>query len=303
MHIDNLVIDGTNLEFRIFYVCKLTAGPGERNRAALQGPESGLIYRFLYTFNRIVELFNPTNIYCAWDKKIDRVSSNFRKDLMLGKYKAGRPRNADIQEMFDQEVNLIEILETLGVKSIYPRVLEADDVCAYLAHTLKGETVVVSVDQDLLQLVTSTVSVYNLKDTITYENFEEKKGMRPEVFKLYKAIKGDVSDNVSGLAGYGEVRSRKLASDWSTANLTEEYKQIILRNLQVMDLRYGYNFQPGEKKTYDDQMNYVKDVKADINKFKMLCERYNFTTFLSNIDKWKRVVNRNNIVEIINSIA
>lgn len=296
MSIDNLIIDGTNLEFRIFFIAK------SMKTVNVDGEQTSCIYRYLQTFKKLVEKFDPMDIYAAWDKKLTRPSTNFRKELLDNQYKAGRVKYADINEMFEQEVKLIEMLETLGVKNIFPNVLEADDVCAYLSHTLPGKTVVVSVDQDLLQLITPNVSVYNLKEMITYDNFFDKKGMKPEEFKYYKAIKGDVSDNISGLEGYGDVRSKKLASSYNTANLTEEFKNIIERNLKLIDLDYGYNHQEGEKQSYENQLNYVKNINGDLDKFKSLCERYNFTTYLNDINQWRKIIKRNNIVSLINRL-
>jgi DNA polymerase-1 len=305
MQVDNLIIDGTNIEFRVFIIAEgmnARYGSSDEPITASEREQTNCTYRFLQTFHKLVEQFNPTNIYAGWDKKLQPNSTNFRKDILVDQYKAGRVRPPNIQEMYDQEIKLIEMLESLGVRNIFPNVLEADDVCAWLSHTLEGNTVVVSVDQDLLQLVTPTVSVFNLDKIITYENFKELKGVSPEDFVLYKAIKGDASDNIAGLDGYGEVRSRKLATNWNTTNITEDYKLIIDRNTKLIDLRFGYNYQSGEKQKYEEQLSYLKNVKHDIEQFKRLCEKYNFVTILRNIDKWKRMVKRNNIVDIINSI-
>jgi len=297
MRTDNLIIDGTNLEYRIFYISRKAK---TSNRA---GEMTYCIDKFLDTFEKLIKQFDPTNVYAAWDKKLTYPSTNFRKELLDNQYKAGRSKPADIQEMFDQEVKLIEILESLGVRSLYPKVLEADDICAWLAKELSGRSVVVSVDQDLLQLVSPTVSVYNLKDLITVENFEEKRGVTPEQFVLYKAIKGDQSDNIPGIEGYGEVRSKRLAANWDNTNVTDEIKTIVEKNIKLIDLHYGYEFQEGEKQAYEEQFKYVSGVTTDMGKFKTLCERYDFTKHLNNIDNWKRIVNRNNIVDIINRLA
>jgi DNA polymerase-1 len=292
-----MIIDGTNLEFRVFYISRKSKTENKN------GEPTYCIDKFLVSFEKIVNQFDPTNIYAAWDKKLTWPSSNFRKELTKNQYKAGRHKPADIQEMFDQEVKLIEMLEALGVRTIYPNVLEADDVCAWLSKKLEGSTVIVSVDQDFLQLVSPTVSVYNLKDLITYDNFKEKKGIKPELFKLYKAIKGDQSDNIPGLEGYGEVRSKKLAENWEDSNVTDEINDMVEKNLKLIDLHYGYKFQEGEEKAYEEQFNYVKNVARDIDKFKSLCEKYNFANHLNNIDRWKRLTNRNSIVDIINKLT
>jgi len=308
MQIDNLIIDGTNLEFRIFYVARSkkttnTEGQIVFNPEDPNGEQANSTFKFLQTFLNLTEKFNPTNVYAAWDKRLTHPSTNFRKDILVDQYKAGRAKLPDIQDMYDQEVKLIEILESLGVKSIFPNVLEADDVCAWLSTILPGSTVIVSVDQDLLQLVSPTISVYNLKELITYNNFEEKKGIKPELFKLFKAIKGDPSDNITGLNGYGDVRSRKLAINWDDSNLTEEYKQIIDRNLKLIDLHYGFNFQEGEKRKYEEQLNYVKSIKGNMEKFMTLCARNGFVSILKNVDRWKHFLKRNQLTEFISNLS
>lgn len=304
MSVDNLIIDGTNLEFRIFYVVQsLKKSNSQEYSQDITGEQYDCTFKYLQTFHKLVEKFNPTNVYASWDKKLNWPSTNFRKELMGGLYKAGRTKPLEIQEMYDQEIKLIELLETLDVKHIYPNVLEADDVCAWLAHTLTGTNVVVSVDQDLLQLITPKTSVYNLKDLITYENFEEKKGVKPENYTLFKSIKGDVSDNISGLEGYGEVRSRKLAENWNNSTLTEEYLKIVERNLKLISLKYGYNHQAGERQKYEEQLNYLKNAKGDFEKFITLCGKYGFVSILKDIPKWKKIINRNNMIDFINKLT
>lgn len=312
MAIDNLIIDGTNIEFRIFYIARGFKSINNEKTSAIDlsdtetksyDEQSNCTYRFLQTFIKLTEKFNPTNIYAAWDKKLSHPSTNFRKEILSDQYKAGRTKPADIHEMYDQEIKLIEILQSLGVKNIFPNVLEADDVCAWLSKVLTGTTVIVSADHDLLQLVSPNVSVFNLKELITHDNFEEKKGFKPEFFKLYKAIKGDPSDNINGLAGYGEVRSRKLAINWNKTNITAEYRQLVERNLKLIDLHYGYNFQEGEKQKYIEQLNYVRNVKADFETFITLCTKNKFTSILDNLSRWKHLVKRNDLFDFVNRMA
>ena len=286
MNSDNLIIDGTNIEFRFFFVFNAAYMP-----------------RLLNSFINMVEEFNPTNIYASWDKKITSPSTNFRKDILEGTYKAGRKRHPDIQMMYDQEIKLIEIFESLGVKNIFPNVLEADDVCAWLSTVLSGKSIIVSADHDLLQMVTPNISVYNLKKMTSFRNFAEtKNGMTPREFLLYKAIKGDDSDNIPGVPGFGEVKSAKLAKSWNASVLTEENLQIVERNIRLMNLRYGYNHQEGERQKYEEQLNYVKNIQGDIDKFEHLCAKYNFTDCLNDLGRWKRMLKRNSIVDIVNRL-
>lgn len=299
MQVDNLIIDGTNIEFRIFHISRKLGIPNGLTA------QSNITNRFLKTFQGLVQKFEPTNIYASWDRRLDRGSVNFRQTLMGGKYKAGRERPPDIQDMYDQEIKLIEILEAFGVKNIFPNKLEADDVCAWLTKTVPGKSVVVSVDQDFLQLVNPNVSVWNMKDLITYKNFEKLKGMRQPVFKLFKCIKGDVSDNIDGLEGYGEVYSRKLASDWKEGKkkLTAEQIAIVEKNIQLIDLHFGYRFQNGEEAIYKNQLNYLRNVECDFEKFIQLCRDWGLTDIVNNRNEWIQITKRNCIEDLISKLT
>jgi DNA polymerase-1 len=215
MSVTNLIIDGTNIEYRIFHVAN----------SLNKGEDLNLTSRFLTTMNKLIDTFNPTNIYVAWDRKLTPHQSNFRKDLLDGQYKAGRPKSDNISLMFDAEAITIKVLESLGIHSIFPNILEADDVMAWISTKVHGDTMVVSVDKDLLQLIDERTSVWNLRQVISLDNFKALQGVDIKYFKLYKAIMGDKSDNISGLPGYGPVRSAKLATAWSETTVTDEYKQ------------------------------------------------------------------------------
>lgn len=295
MRVKNLIIDGTNIEFRIFYVSK------ELKMTNEAGEQTSCVYKFLASVKNLIEQFNPDDVYFAWDRRLTWPSTNFRQTLLEDQYKAGRVKPPDIDEMYAQEVKLIEGLEMLGCKHMFPNTLEADDVVAWLARNLEGPNVIVSVDHDLLQLIDDKNSMYDLKSTVTKNNFTEEVGVEPQFFKLYKAIMGDTSDNIPGIPGYGKVRSRKLAQQWSTANVTEDVRKIVERNLKLIDLDYGYVVQPEELKSYKDQFEYLKGVKGDINKFKEFCQRNGFTKYVENFSEWKHLFDRNKLVELINA--
>jgi 5'-3' exonuclease len=298
MQVNNLIIDGTNIEFRIFHIARKHMVPDGLT------PQSNITNKFLKTFRKLVEQFEPINIYASWDRKLDRNSTNFRHILMDGKYKAGRIRPPDIQDMYDQEIKLIEILEAFGVKNIFPNKLEADDVCAWLTTVVKGMSVIVSVDQDLLQLVSPTVSVWNMKELITFDNFSEIKGMRQSVYKLFKSIKGDPSDNIEGLKGYGDVYSRKLASNWkeNKNKLTQEQISIVEKNIQLIDLNFGYKFQKDEQKIYENQFNYLKNIECDFGKFIRLCKEWGLTDIVNEKNEWLQNTKRNCMVDLISKL-
>ena len=66
----------------------------------------------------------------------------------------------------------------MGINSILPNQLEADDIVAYICKTREGNKVIVSVDQDFLQLVSSECTLYDpiRKKFFEEGNFEEQTG-------------------------------------------------------------------------------------------------------------------------------
>lgn len=298
--IDHLILDGSNIEHRNFNI--------SRKNNIIQTTASGLqvdvIYFFLRSVKTYISKFQPKNIYVAWDKKISHELGNFRKDLLNDSYKAGRVKADDINDMYNQEPKLVEMLKTLGIKSIYPNRMEADDIIAWLSKSLEGSKVLISVDQDIYQLIKEDVSVYNLnkKEIIDYLNFEQIVGIQQKYFKLYKAIKGDTSDNIQGLFGFGKVKAKKLAENWENTNLTQEVKNTVEKNLQLIDLDLGYCYYPDEVECYKNQLKDQENVKFDEAKFRSLCIKYEFTEFLNNISEWKFCFNKkeNSLADKIN---
>ncbi len=82
--------------------------------------------------------------------------------------------------------------------------------------------VIVTGDMDELQLVDDHVKVYTMRrgfsDTVLYDRaaVEEKYGVTPEEFVVYKALKGDTSDNIPGVPGVGDKTATELVAKYKT---------------------------------------------------------------------------------------
>lgn len=213
----NLIIDGNNLLHRAFWASKNSKYFDANNSVVLEEINSEepvnsyCTFLFLKSLRSYVEKFNPRDIYIAWDKKLKFPSTNFRKEMMKGEYKLNRDHTSS-NDIFYHEAIIENVCSSLGVKSIYPNVLEADDVIAWLSKQL-SPNIIISVDNDLYQLINNETSFYHLnkKETIGVHNFESIVNVPLTSFLYYKAILGDASDNVVGFPGHGKIRSRKLA--------------------------------------------------------------------------------------------
>jgi DNA polymerase-1 len=103
---------------------------------------------------------------------------------------------------------------------------EADDVIGTITRQLDGnddlETTIVTVDLDMLQLVTPRVRLMTtrsgVENTIIYDvaKIDERFGLRPDQMIDYKALKGDPTDNIPGVPGVGEKTAAKLIREFGT---------------------------------------------------------------------------------------
>ena len=77
---------------------------------------------------------------------------------MLTEYKGNRSSDSTPHQHNEA---IKEMLGLLGIKSVFPRELEADDVIAYLCKETEGKKVIISVDRDFIQLVNEDVTLFD----------------------------------------------------------------------------------------------------------------------------------------------
>ena len=293
-HYDKLIIDGNNFLFRAFFV--------KRPDKYIESVNVTPIHQFLSMLKSLTNRFKPSEIVLTWDKKLNPTKKNFRKELVP--YKEQRVETEKTNELFSTISYIQEFVNALGIKTIYPVNMEADDVIRYLSLSSSENILIVSSDRDLLQLVKSNVSVYlPNKDFIVDENnFETIANVKKPLFLLYKSIMGDVSDNILGLEKFGPVRAKALAekiynediNNFLKEGLNEEQIQIISRNLSVMDLARTETVFPEEYSLYKEQdLNYAGKFEPD--ELKNLFKKYGFTNFLNSFGEWNSLFNKNSM--------
>ena len=174
----------------------------------------------------------------------DRGKPTFRMSMYAG-YHAQRPKMAD--DFVPQVEKVHEILRKMEVQIFELDGYEADDLIGTISHTVSKsaissqrgdksqeatETVIVTGDRDLLQLVNTHVKV--LMPLIGFTKtalFDEnavlgKYGVHPEQFIDYKALIGDASDGYPGVTGIGPKSAAKLLQEHGT--FEKLYKDINL---------------------------------------------------------------------------
>lgn len=203
-----LVIDGNSILNRAFYGVKLLSNKN--------GLYTNAIFGMINIINKQVEAVKPDYAAVAFDLK----APTFRHK-MYDAYKAGRHAMPD--ELRAQFPYAKRVLHEMGFAVLEKEGYEADDILGTLAKMAEEndiEAFVLTGDRDSLQLITdkTTVLLATNKDTLTMDRaaFFEKYGVDASQFVDVKALMGDSSDNIPGVAGVGEKTALKLISDFGS---------------------------------------------------------------------------------------
>ncbi len=216
-----IIIDGKSVFYRGYYAMP--------NLSTKDGTPTGGVYGFAVLALEIVKRLKPDYVCVAWDSK-----NNIRSRLALyPQYKAGR--KPPPPDFYEQIPMLHQLLESLGWPIYEADDYEADDLMGAFAKQAgeKGiESYLVTSDLDVLQLVNAHTHIYTLKkgltniDLFNEASFREKYGVDAHQWIDVKALKGDSSDNIPGVAGIGEKTALELISQYK--NLDGVYENLEL---------------------------------------------------------------------------
>lgn len=203
-----LAIDGNSILNRAFY--------GIRPLSNTQGIFTHAIFGFMNIFLKNRDEVQPDAIAVAFDLR----KPTFRHKAVAS-YKANRKGMPE--ELAMQLPYMKQLLTLLGIRVVTCEGYEADDILGTLAAACKAQDadcVILSGDRDSLQLVNDrvTVRLTTNKETIPFtpERFREEYGFAPLSLIDLKALMGDSSDNISGVAGVGQKTASKLVQEWET---------------------------------------------------------------------------------------
>ena len=218
-----VIIDGKSVFYRGYYAMP--------NLSTKDGTPTGGVYGFAVMALEVVKKLKPDYVCVAWDKR----HTNIRKRLELyPQYKANRkPAPPDFYEQIPILYDMLQALE-------WP-LYEADD---YEADDLMGafakqageqgvESYLVTSDLDVLQLVNDHTHIYTLKKGLSHiemfnvASFEEKYGVSAHQWIDVKALKGDSSDNIPGVAGVGEKTALELIKQYHTLDGVYENIELV----------------------------------------------------------------------------
>ena len=296
-----VIIDGNSIFYRSFYALPLLVNN--------EGKYSNAVYGFAMQVINIINNIKPKYMAVAFD-----VSKKTFRNEIYSEYKATRKPMPD--ELRCQIEPLKEMLKLMKIKIVEKEGIEGDDIIGILSnYFLDTENIIVTGDRDTFQLVNENTSVYFTKrgtsdvDIITPKTLKNLYGVDQKQFIDLKALQGDKSDNIPGVAGIGpktalellqtygsidgvyenldkiaESTKRKLQEGKADAYMSKELATILTEfqdlNVKLEECKFDYPFSVDVKaffKKYDFKSllkneNYFDNNKDNIieNQFKIV---------------------------------
>jgi len=204
-----LLIDGHSLVYRGFYALQELGRPFTNAKGELT---TG-VYAFTSMLLKALEDLKPQYAAAAFDMS--------RPTFRLNEFAAYKgTRTAAPPGLRDQVTWSRRVLEAMQIPLFEVEGYEADDVIGALslkAVEQRVNVIILSGDNDLLQLVNPHVKVLTsrrgITETILYDEkkvVEKYGGLRPDQLPDFKALRGDTTDNIPGVAGIGDKGAQKL---------------------------------------------------------------------------------------------
>lgn len=166
------------------------------------------------------------SIFKKQEKRRRLEEKNLTPEEIIAKSEKLRQKEI-VDENFERERNIIMMYcIEMSIRVLFDNKTEGDDFIAYYVANKKPEerVVIVSTDQDLTQLISPTVAVYNrtLKKYLNVKNFQKIKGYPVENVLLRKILCGDASDNIGNIKGLSENRLMELMPEIAERPVTIE---------------------------------------------------------------------------------
>ncbi len=203
-----VIIDGNAIVHRAFHALPpMNTEDGQLTNA---------VYGFFTMLLKLLNELSPKYLIVCFD----RPKPTFRKQMYVG-YQAKRPKMSD--DLVPQITLLHKVLEKAKIEHFEIDGYEADDIIGTISKQSAQknvQTIIVSGDRDLLQLVNSHVLVLapilGITKMALYDEakVKEKYGLNPSQFIDYKALVGDASDNYPGVSGIGPKTASELLNKY-----------------------------------------------------------------------------------------
>lgn len=284
-----ILIDGHALAFRQYYALERTGMKNSENQP------TWAVYGFFKAIFDLLAKIKPDFIAVAFD--VGRQTFRVEK---YEEYKANREAMPDTLRC--QIGTIVEGLQAFDIPIYTKEGFEADDVIgtiSRIACEAGHETLILTGDQDSFQLIDKDgcvrVLIPSKGELIEYDwdKVYEKLGVYPNQVIDYKALRGDISDNIPGIRGIGEKTAQKLLSRYPHL----EELLVDCDNIPEKAIKEKICTQKDIAILSKDLATIIRDVDInfDINtatvtlpqltKVSEFLRRMQFYTFIKNIDK------------------
>src|SRR4030043_1076737 len=210
------LLDGHALAYRAYFA--LTRGSSTAFTTHSGEPTAG-VFGFTSILLRLLEQDHPDYLAVTFD-----TGKTFR-DKLFPEYKGTRAKMPE--DLRPQMERIRQIVDAFNIPRLEMEGYEADDILGSLSRHLAKDgygVKIITGDRDLLQLVDDRIlvnlpgkSIADAKDYFK-KDVVELFGVRPEQVVDYKALVGDKSDNIPGVAGIGEKTASSLLNTLRSLN-------------------------------------------------------------------------------------
>jgi 5'-3' exonuclease len=206
-----LLVDGSSMFFRAFYAIPQTMrGPGGVLVNAVRGT--------LDTLARYVDIRKPRHLAFTTDE-------DWRPDWrveLIPEYKQQRTAEPIPPALIPQVPVILASLQAVGVDVVGLEGYEAEDIVATLAAKVKKPIEILSGDRDLFSQVQGqdVIVLYPQKGGGAAEYDEaavaKRYGIPGRAYADYAILRGDPSDGLPGIAGFGDKRAAELVKKYGS---------------------------------------------------------------------------------------
>ena len=278
-----VVVDGNSIFYRSFYALPLLSNS--------EGEFSNAVYGFAIQILHIIQNIKPKYIAVAFD-----VSKKTFRNEIFSDYKGTRKPMPD--ELRSQIVPLKKMLSLMNIKCCEQEGIEGDDIIGIISKRfLDTETIIVTGDRDSFQLVDDTTKVYFTKKGTSdlkimgVAELKHEYGVSPKEFIDLKALQGDSSDNIPGVAGVGPKTATELIQKYGSIEsvyenideITGKLKEKLIEGKEnaFMSKRLATILTKGDLDIKLSECEYDYPFSASVYDF---FKKYEFKTLIKNED-------------------
>lgn len=211
------LIDASSYVYRAFHALPPLTTP--------KGLPIHAVYGFATMVLKLLRETDPQYLAAVFDTP----GPTFR-DRLLPSYKAHRPPMPD--DLASQFPLVFEVTKAFQIRCVSVDGVEADDVIATITDAAghqKADTVVITADKDLMQLVGDHVQLWDTMKNrrIDAAAVRARFGVEPAQIVDLIGLMGDSSDNIPGVKGIGEKTAATLIQRFGTVdNLLERLDEL-----------------------------------------------------------------------------